>query len=219
MENLMAFCSWSGGKESALSFYRGSKSGMEISYLVNMISEDGKRSRSHGVISELIKSQAKAIGTPIVQRETTWETYEEEFKKTASELRRKGVHIGVFGDIDLKEHRDWIERVCAETGIKPILPLWEEKRKELLLEFIAEGFQAIIVAIHSDFFDPEWLGRKIDRQFLFDLEKVEGIDLCGEHGEYHTFVYDGPIFKKPVEFIIGEKRWREKHWFLELRLD
>jgi len=213
----MAFCSWSGGKESALSLYRASKSGVEISCLVNMASEDGKRSRSHGVISELINSQAEAIGIPIVQRKTTWESYEEEFKKTTSELRRKGIHVGVFGDIDLKEHRDWIERVCSETGIKPVLPLWEETRKELLLEFIDKGFQAIIVAIHSDFFDPEWLGRKIDRQFILELEKVERIDLCGEHGEYHTFVYDGPIFKKPVEFQIGEKRLREKHWFLELR--
>ncbi len=181
-----------------------------------MTSEDGKRSRSHGVISEIIKLQAEAMGISILQRKTRWESYEEEFKETIFDLKRKGIQAGVFGDIDLEEHRDWIERVCKKMEIQPILPLWGMERKGLLLEFIEKGFQAIVVAIDSDFLDPTWLGRKIDEKFLSNLEQVKGIDLCGEHGEYHTFVYDGPIFKRPVRFIIGKQSFNGKYGFLEL---
>ncbi len=216
MERQKAFCSWSGGKESALAFDKALRFGIKISYLVNMTYEDGKRSCSHGVISKLIKLQGEAMGISILQRKTSWESYEEEFKETIFDLKRKGIQAGVFGDIDLEEHRDWVERVCKETEIQPILPLWGMERRKLLLEFIEKGFQAIVVAIHLDFLDPTWLGRKVDEKFLSDLEEVKGIDLCGEHGEYHTFVYDGPIFRRPVRFIIGKQSFNGKYGFLEL---
>lgn len=214
---MKAFVSWSGGKDSCLSCYEAMQSkDIEISYLLNMISVDGKHSRSHGISSDLLRLQAKAIGIPIIQRKTAKKTYEKEFKKAVSCFKKENVKAGVFGDIDLQEHRDWIERVCNELGIKPVFPLWKRKRKKIMDEFIATGFHAIIVATNSEFLGENWLGRRIDREFLSDIERLGNVDICGEDGGYHTFVYDGPIFRKQVRFVEGKKMLREKNWFLEL---
>ncbi len=214
---MKVFVSWSGGKETSLSCYRVmQKEDTKVSCLLNMISEDGRHSRSHGVNSALLKLQAEAIEIPLVQRKTTWKSYEKEFKKAVSDLKRQGIQAGVFGDIDLQEHRDWVERICKEVGIKPILPLWKEKREELLEEFIKAGFKAIVVTTNADFLGKEWLGREINNEFIKELKALGNIDLCGEKGEYHTFVYDGPIFRRPVEFAMGRKLLKDKHWFLGL---
>lgn len=212
-----AFCCWSGGKESALSLFRIMQNkDIKIECFVNMISEDGKHSRTHGISSNLLRLQADSIGIPIVQRKTTWKNYEREFKKVISEFKKENISYGIFGDIDLQEHRDWVERVCQEIGITPILPLWKEEREKLISEFIQSGFKAIIVATNSKFLNSEWLGRQIDEKFINDLKSLSNIDLCGEVGEYHTFVYDGPIFKKPLKITKGEKVLRDDNWFLEI---
>ncbi len=214
---MKAFVSWSGGKETSLACYRAIQDqGNKVVYLLNMVSEDGKHSRSHGLDPRLLRAQAHALGIPIIQKKTTWESYERVFKKTVSELKKEGVKIGIFGDIGLREHRDWIERVGREIGIKPSLPLWKEDRGKLLEDFIQAGFGAIVVATKADLLGREWLGRRIDEEFLEDLKRVSDIDLCGEKGEYHTFVYDGPIFKRPVRFTTGRKVFKDRHWFLEI---
>jgi uncharacterized protein (TIGR00290 family) len=215
---MTVFVCWSGGKEAALAFYKLRKEkDFKILYLLNMVSEDGKYSRSHGRINtSLLKAQAEAIEVPILQRKTTWEKYEEEFKKVVLELKEQGIQAGVFGDIDLQEHRDWIERICKSLNIKPILPLWKEEREALLWEFIHLGFQATVVAVKKEFLGKEWLSRQIDEKFIKDLKLMNNVDLCGERGEYHTFVYNGPIFKHQVAFKIGRKILKDKYWFLEL---
>ncbi|KPK41544.1 MAG: ATP pyrophosphatase, partial [Omnitrophica WOR_2 bacterium SM23_29] len=113
----------------------------------------------------------------------------------------------------------WVERVCGEIEIEPILPLWKGEREDLLKEFIRVGFKAIVVATNADFLGQEWLGRQINEEFIEDLKALRiEVDLCGEKGEYHTFVYDGPIFKKSIDFSIGKKILKDKHWFLNLKL-
>lgn len=216
MKKAKAFCCWSGGKESVLSFYKAERAGIRITHLLNMISEDGKHSRSHGLNPRLLKLQGLALQVSILQRRTAWVNYEEEFKKAILELKEKGIGAGVFGDIDLQEHRDWIERVCEETGVEPVLPLWGRRREGLLQEFIDAGFEAILVVVDSKFLGKEWLGRRIDKKFVSDLEKMSHIDLCGEKGEYHTFVYDGPIFQSSIGFTVGERILKDNYWFLEL---
>jgi diphthine-ammonia ligase len=211
-----AFCCWSGGKDCAMALYREKLSGGEVPYLLNMASADGKYSCSHGIGSELIRRQAASAGLCLVQGKTTFGSYETEFKKQVQQLREHGVNTGVYGDIDLMEHRQWIERVARESEIEPVFPLWETNRREFMDEFIAAGFKAVICSINTHFLGEEWLGREIDRDFVSDIEKHGGIDLCGEKGEYHTFVYDGPLFKKPVQFATGAKTIRENHFFLEL---
>lgn len=121
----------------------------------------------------------------------------------------------MFGDIDLDAHREWIERVCAELSIKPILPLWRGDREKLLRRFIELGFEAIVVAVKEEISGLQWLGRKVDEEFLDDAKRV-GIDLCGEEGEYHTFVIDGPIFLKRIKVIETEKVKRGERIFLDI---
>ncbi|MEW6070041.1 MAG: diphthine--ammonia ligase [Candidatus Thermoplasmatota archaeon] len=211
-----AFVSWSGGKESCNAYFKALSAGFDVHCLVNMVTVDGKASMTHGISSELLQAQAKAIGVALVQRETTWHNYEQDFKKILNELRREGVEYGIFGEIDIQEHRDWVERVCKEVGIEPILPLWGMLRSKLLRDFIATGFKAIVVAANSKLFGKEWLGRRIDLSFIRDLSKLKNIDLCGEQGEYHTFVVDGPIFNKRIEIGNCTKVLKNGYWFLEI---
>ncbi|MFH1877144.1 MAG: diphthine--ammonia ligase [Candidatus Omnitrophota bacterium] len=212
-----AFVSWSGGKDSVLACYNAIKNdGIEIAYLLNMLSENGTHSRSHHLSVAALRSQAEAMGIPIVQRQAGWQGYEEEFKKALAVFKEEGVHIGVFGDIDVQEHRDWVERVCSESGLNAMLPLWQRSRESLMGEFIAAGFKAVIVAVKLECMGSEWLGRQLDRQFVEDMKCLPQVDLCGENGEYHTFVYDGPIFKVPVEFSVGEKIETQMHCFLDI---
>ncbi len=214
---MKAFVSWSGGKETSLACYRAMQDqDIKVAYLLNMVSEDGRHSRSHGVSSALLRTQADAMGIPIIQRKTTWENYEGVFKKAVSELKKEGIKIGIFGDIDLREHRDWIERVCGETDIQPLLPLWGKDRERLLKEFIRTGFEALVVAAKADLLGREWLGRRIDEEFIKDLKKLGNVDLCGEKGEYHTLAIYGPLFKKRIEITKSKKVLKKNHWFLEI---
>ena len=213
----IAFCSWSGGKECTLSLYRAIRSGVKVMHLVNMVTEDGLHSRTHGVSAALLQLQAEAIGIPLIQRPATWDTYEREFKMLLSEMRRKGIGHGVFGDIDLEEHRTWVERVSSECSITPSLPLWMNKREDLLSEFIGSGFKATVVAVDTHYLDTTWVGRDIDEAFVNDIRSLSPtIDMCGEAGEYHTFVYDGPVFTCPVIFEKGPVRSKGNYCFLDI---
>jgi diphthine-ammonia ligase len=210
-----AFCSWSGGKESVLSLFRAIRSGVNVVRLVNMMTEDGAHSRTHGITAELIQLQAKALGIPLIQRPASWDTYEEEFKTVLRMMTGQGIGCGIFGDIDLEEHRAWVVRVASECSITPSLPLWCEQRDDLLAEFIRSGFKAVMVAVDKRYLDETWIGREIDDAFVGDI-RTQNVDICGEAGEYHTFVYDGPIFKEPVIFGRGGVRSDGDHFFLDI---
>ncbi len=213
------FISWSGGKDSCLAGYLAITSGLEVCYLANTVTEDGKRSRSHGQPAEVLQLQSQAIGIPLVQRRTTRDNYEAEFKSMLRTLKAEGIEGGVFGDIDFNEHRQWIDRVCQEVNITPHLPLWEQSQDKIMRDFVALGFEAIVVATMPDLLGEEWLGRKVDLDFIKDLEKLaetKKITPCGEAGEYHTLVTDGPLFKQRVEVLETSKVLRDGRWFLEV---
>ena len=213
------FTSWSGGKDCCLACYRAVARGLKVRYLANMVAEDGKRSYSHGLAPRVLEAQAQAIGIPLIQRRARRDNYEAEFKKMLLSLKEEGVSGGVFGDIDLDEHRQWIERVCGDVAVTPYLPLWGEKQEELLKDFISLGFTAIVVAAKAELFDREWLGRKVDRDFLDHLEvlkETKEVTPCGEAGEYHTLVVDGPLFRKRLEILRSRRVLREGRWFLSI---
>jgi len=210
----LAVASWSGGKDSCFACYKAMLDGFKISYLLNFISKDG-RSMSHGLDSKLIVAQSQAIKISIIQREATWDTYEHEFKIAIRELKQEGISNAVFGDIDVQEHKDWVDRVCGEAGITPIEPLWGLNPEQILTDFIDEGFEAIVVNAKADLFGEEWLGRKVDRSFLEDLEELRSkrdFHVCGESGEYHTLVIDGPIFKSRIKVLDNRRVLREGYW-------
>lgn len=213
------FTSWSGGKDSCLACYRAVVSGLKVRYLANMLTEDGQRSRTHGLSADVLQVQAQAIGIPLVQRRTTWNSFEAKFKNMLRAFKQQGIEGGVFGDIDLDEHREWIERVCREVDITPYLPLWGESQDEILRNFIDLDFEAIVVATKADILGKEWLGRKINLDFinqLAEIKETKDITLCGEAGEYHTLVTNGPLFQKKVEIKEIRKVLRDEHWFLEI---
>jgi diphthine-ammonia ligase len=215
----LVFASWSGGKDGCLALYRAAVNGLSVRYLANTLNEDGQRSFSHGTLAEVIQSQSQAIGIPVIQRQTTLETYETEFTNMLKAFKQEGIEGGVFGDIDFNEHREWVERVCQKADIVPLLPLWLESQDKLLREFIDAGFEAIVVAAKADLFGEEVLGRKIDTDFIKDLEelsKTKTITPCGEAGEYHTLVIDGPIFQKRLEILKTRKVLRKGTRFLDI---
>jgi diphthine-ammonia ligase len=211
------FSSWSGGKDCSLALYRAKKDGMDIKYLFNTVTQDGLRSCSHGMSANVIKRQAEALGIPIVQRPTTNETYETEFVNVLRKFKEEGIEGGIFGDIDFNPHREWIERVCSNAGMTPYLPLWLEDQQKLMEEFIDAGFIAKVVAVKADTLGKDVLGRTVDRDFLAYLAGLnKNITPCGEAGEYHTLVVDGPIFRQRLEFTATEKVTRGDHHFLEI---
>lgn len=207
--------SWSGGKESAFACYKAISDGLSVSYLLNTISNE-KRCMAHGLDSELIAVQSQAIEIPIVQIKTTWDTYEREFKGALRRLKKIGMEGVVFGDIgEVPGYEEWTDKVCNEVGLIPIRLLWGHDPKQVLRDFINKSFEATVIKVKADLLGEQWLGRKVDKRFLSDLLKLKGeINLCGELGEYHTYVTDGPIFKRRIKLLEWNKILKDGYWFL-----
>jgi len=221
MDNQKAISSWSGGKDSCLAYYRAVKQGLDVKLLLNFISRESKRGCFHGLEGRLLKFQADLIGVPLIQKEVSpnMSKYEEEFKAAVTELRGKDIGSMVFGDIYLLEHESWIERVCGDLNIKAVEPLWNNDPENIVDEFIKSGFKAIIVSCKADIMGKEFLGRYVDKELVKELKK-RGICPCGEKGEFHTLVVDGPIFSKPIKIVEAEPVIKEsfwKHWFLDIK--
>ena len=214
---MQLFSSWSGGKDCMLALYRIQKSGTDqVKVLLNMCDSDMDFSRSHGIGQKLVIRQADALGIELLQPKTDRAGYEQNFKAAILKLKEQGITGGVFGDIYLLEHRQWIERVCSECGIEAIFPLWDNSVNELAAEIISEGFKTLAVSVNAKQLTEDFLGRVYDLAFVEELSKIEGVDVCAELGEFHTFVYDGPNFSRPVSFQKGAVSFRDNHWFLEI---
>lgn len=213
--------SWSGGKESCFAVYRAVLQGYEVTHLVNFISWEFRRVSFHGTRAHLISRQAEAIDIRVAQYSVPPDIslYEQRFKRAVSVLKRNGLEGMVFGDIYFEEHREWVERVCRELDIKPVLPLWGISPERVLTDFIQADFEAIVISAKADIFGEEWLGRKIDHSFLADLKTLsqgQEVDVCGELGEFHTLVVDGPLFRKRIEVVWGARLQRNGYWFLDI---
>jgi diphthine-ammonia ligase len=201
------FCSWSGGKDSCLALYKAIQKGGIPKALLTMLTEDGERTRSHGLPVNVIQRQAGALGIPLIACKSSWNDYEENFLSAIRKFKRDGVVYGVFGDIDLEPHLQWVERVCSSVAIQPYEPLWKRERPDLLNEFLGLGFKAMIIAIKQGALDNSFLGRILDQQVITDIKKA-GCDASGEKGEYHTVVTDGPIYSSAIHI---EKRGQVIH--------
>ncbi len=206
--------SWSGGKDSCFACYKAILDGFDVVHLLNFVHEDGNRS-SHGLRAELLSIQSQAVEIPIIQGRAKKNTYEQDFKKVVSRLTQDNIQGIVCGDIYLQEHRDWIERVCSEMDIRPIFPLWKIDTEKIVSDLIDSGFEAIIVAVKAEILSDEWLGQKVDKNLIEDF-KERKIDPCGESGEYHTFVIDGPLFKRRLNILKGDKVLKDGYWLLDI---
>ncbi len=211
------FCSWSGGKDSCLALYHAIKNGGKPKYLLTMCMDKEDRTRSHGLNLGIVQAQAHSMSIPIVTCNTTWDDYEENFLRIIKGFKKEGIVHGVFGDIDLEDHLNWIERVCSSAEINPYEPLWKRGRHDLLEELILSGFNAMIIATKNGVLDKSFLGRTVDRHLISELEKA-GIDASGEEGEYHTVVTDGPIFSSTISIDPGEQISRDSYSFLDVEI-
>lgn len=210
------FCSWSGGKDSAFALHQAARAGAVPRLLVSMMVESGERSRSHGLTREVLSAQAAALGVPIRFGAASWSGYEAEFRRVVGEAAAEaGTEAGIFGDIDMQDHRDWVERVCGEIGLRACLPLWQRQRRALMDEVIETGVEAVIVAVRDGVLPAELLGRTIDVELVAEVERA-GADAAGENGEYHSLVVDGPLFERRLEIEPGERTLRDGVWFLDL---
>jgi uncharacterized protein (TIGR00290 family) len=207
------FVSWSGGKDACLALQRAAAAGGRPAALLCTLNEDGRTSRGHGLPLALLAAQAASLGIPLVTRPTTWDEYEATYVSALHGLREQGVEAGVFGDIDLQAHRDWVEGVCEAAGLACHLPLWQEPRRRLLAEFLSAGGRATIVAVDQSKLGAEYLGLELDDALISRLEAA-GSDACGEDGEYHTMVTAGPLFRAPVPLAWDGVEERDGHWVL-----
>ena len=203
-----AYLNWSSGKDSALAlYYTQEQENFKVDKLLTTINKDVGRITMHGVRKELLMEQAEKIGLPIdiseLSAETSMEEYNLKMKQATDSLISEGYSHSIFGDIFLEDLKKYREDQLESVGLKAVFPLWKKDTRELIDEFIHLGFKAIVVCTNSKYLDDSFCGRLIDKNFIADLP--EQVDPCGENGEFHTFVFDGPIFNKPVHFEIGEK--------------
>lgn len=209
---MKSFFNWSGGKDSALALHYAQNDGRySIEKLFTNINAKHRRVSMHGVREELMDLQAKAIGIPLQKNflpdEPSMREYEKAMENIVGELKSDGLTHAFFGDIFLRDLKEYREQQMAKLGISCVFPLWEKDTAELIHEFIDLGFKAIVVCSKAEILPYEFCGRIIDKDFLKDLPK--NVDICGENGEFHSFVFDGPIFKDPVPIKTGEKIFRE----------
>ncbi len=195
--------SYSGGKDSILAIYRAIKNGYKPVCLLTTYDEKNERSWFHNIPQTLLEEASKALDIPLVIIKTEGTQYAHDFERALSVLKSQGVDTCVFGDIDIQEHLDWCSERCKNVGLDSYFPLWQENRKKLVYEFIDSGFQAIITVIDTTRMNEQYLGQTLMKELVEQLEQ-ENIDVCGENGEYHTFVYDGPIFKENIHFQCGD---------------
>lgn len=209
---------WSGGKDSLLALDRARRSGLDLSHLVNIYEGNSGRVRFHGVRSELIRAQADALGMSLVQKFTHPEAFEPVFLSALDEL--KALRIGgiVFGNIHLADVREWYELRTRAAGFEHIEPLWGFAPGTLVREFVDRGHRSRIVSVNLSFGRREWLGREIAGDFVAELEQLQGVDVCGERGEYHSFAFGGPLFREPICLQSGEPFEMENHLIQELVL-
>ncbi|MFH1351646.1 MAG: diphthine--ammonia ligase [Pseudomonadota bacterium] len=209
------FCSWSGGKDSCLALYHAARNGGIPKVLITMFTEEGKRSRSHRIPYGVVEAQAQALGIPFVVRKTSWDGYEKTFLSAIHKFKEMGIEVGVFGDIDVESHLEWVERVCSSISVRPYEPLWKRDRHDLLDEFLQLGFHAVIIAVKQGILDRSFLGQTLSRELISAMEKA-GIDASGEEGEYHTLVIDGPIFSSAICIEMKDRYLHDGYCFLDI---
>lgn len=207
-----AYMNWSGGKDSALALYDVlQQKQYNVASLLTSINTFRDRISMHGVRRSLLEAQAEAIGIPLTTLEMpdqpTMTEYEKLMSIKMSELTADHFTHSIFGDIFLEDLKQYREDKLNAVGLKAVFPLWKIDTRELLHRFLALGFKTIVVCINVKFLDKSFCGRIIDEQFILDLPA--GVDPCGENGEFHTFVFDGPIFKTPVLLIKAEMVYKE----------
>lgn len=212
--------SWSGGKDSALALSAlREESGSEPVALLTTVTEEYDRVSMHGVRGELLRTQAAAAGLPLIEvsipARCSNDIYERRMAEALASGQLAGADAVAFGDLFLEDIRAYREERLAAAGKRAVFPLWAHDTTELARQFVSDGFEAVLVCVDPDQLDPSFAGRRFDERLLAELP--EGVDPCGENGEFHTFVHAGPVFSEPVPCRIGEVSIRDGFAFCDVR--
>ena len=242
MNRQPAIMNWSGGKDSVLALYHSLQSGQwDIRSLLTSVNEQHERVSMHGVRIDLLTAQAERLGLPLqliqLPGDVSMETYDAQMQKTLQPFQEQGITHSIFGDIFLEDLRQYRETQLQRVNLTGAFPLWQRNTTELIHEFVDLGFRAVLVCVNEKYLPADFVGRELTLDLLKDLPKA--VDSCGENGEYHSFVYDGPIFPSPISFIKGEvvrrvytpsgstdchsdeadRSWDTGFWYQDLLLD
>jgi uncharacterized protein (TIGR00290 family) len=216
--------SWSGGKDSALALHQlRADPRYEVVALMTSVSEEFRRISHHGVREELLEAQAQAVGVPLTKIylpssntvPCTNEVYEEIMGRVMKDFKSRGVYTVGFGDLFLEDLRAWREKNLAGEGMNGVFPIWKRDTRQLARQIIAMGFKSILSCVEGKV-GPGFAGRAYDERLLEDLPTE--VDPCGEYGEFHSFVYDGPCFLRPVAVEVGETVIRDGRYYSDLLL-
>jgi uncharacterized protein (TIGR00290 family) len=211
--------SWSGGKDSALALQALAKTpGLRVEALLTTLTRDFDRISMHGVRRSLLEMQAESLGRPLwpnfISKGAGNTEYEASMAEAFAACRACGIDTVAFGDLFLEDIRAYRDRLLKAHDMRALYPVWRRDTDRLIREFLDDGFKTAVVCVDPKQLDPAFVGRIIDEQFLADLPP--GVDPCGENGEFHTFVFDGPMFAAPVRFSFGEIVCRDGFWFCDL---
>ncbi len=239
--NNKAFFNWSSGKDSMLALHKVISEGkLPVKKLLTTINRDNQRVTMHGLHEHLLQQQADCLGIPLTIKalpsKISLPDYNQIMEESLQQLKQTGFTHGVFGDILLEDLKDYRHQQYKKMGLHPVFPLWKKDTSALIEEFIALGYKAVVVCVNARVLDSSFCGRVIDREFIKALPK--GVDPCGENGEFHSFVFDGPLFENPVKFKVGktlmrdyqpadkdnqqdcftdERSWDTRFWFTDLK--
>jgi len=207
--------SWSGGKDSALALHGiGVQGDFEVAALLTTVTEEYGRVSMHGIRRILLEQQAESLGYPLepvlVSRKASNEEWESRIQEVLEKHREQGVTAVVFGDIFLEDLRTYREENLDRVGLRGVFPLWKRETVELARDFIGLGFRAVVTCVDTEALNREFSGREYDSRFVTELPAV--VDPCGENGEFHTFVYDGPVFHRRVGHTVGERVLRDNRF-------
>ena len=203
LEDKKFVASYSGGKDSTLAIHRAISQGMIPMELIITYNVDKERSWFHGIPESVLDKISREMNIPISLIRTTGEDYAKNFEAKLLDAKKKGAEVCIFGDIDIEGHLEWCTDRCKAVGLEAYFPLWKESRKKLVYEFIDLGFKTMITVVDKTRMPTSFAGQILTRDLADQIEK-SGADICGENGEYHSFAFDGPLFKNKVEFEIGE---------------
>jgi uncharacterized protein (TIGR00290 family) len=201
----VVFC-WSGGKDSSYALYQLMRDNQyEVKYLLSTINQQFKRLSMHGVRESLIEAQSRSIGIPLLKvyvKEGNNEEYEKNMGERLLEIGREGIKTIAYGDIFLEDLRTYREEKMHAIGWECIFPIWKKNTQWLVIDFIEKGFKTYTCCVNDAWLNDDWCGRLIDMEFVKELPKQ--VDACGENGEFHSFCFDGPLFKVPIPVQKGE---------------
>lgn len=215
IEGKSFFCSWSGGKDSCLALYHAIQQGGKPGCLLTILREDGKKSHSHGLPVSLLLRQSDALRIPLITCNTSWADYTAVFTEMLFRLKEQGIEYGIFGDIDINDHRQWCREVCHAAGITAFHPLWQTDRDSLLSEFLNLGFNAKIISIKQELLEGGFIGQQLCPDIILRM-KNNGIDPYGENGEYHTVVTGGPLFSSQIDLSVGKMEFHDGYYFMNV---